>query len=115
MICNILIYSCIDLFLFAKEQVPEPATNEFQVFSNLLECIDTSESTDYPSKLRDRLKPILKGNKGEYSVLLEILACSEIIKPKEQNGLGKGRNDWKFVQGWRREDKSNDPVIQKIK
>ena len=110
-----LLYTLFDLEQFIKETIPEPTSADIEIFKNILAAIDSCAPGDHPSALRDRLKnvPNLKSNKNERSVIIEILACIEILKTKSYNRGISGRNDWTFVEYWRGEDGYNQDIVDK--
>ena len=70
---------------------------------------------DFPSVLRDKLKdiPNLKSNKGERSVILEILACIGVLNPGSYDRATSGKHDWTFVEYWRGEDGYDIKAVDK--
>lgn len=67
-----------------------------------------------PGVLRDKLKnvPGLKSNQDERLVLIEILACAEVLTPKFYHRPTSGKHDWKFAEYWRGEDGYCTEVIE---
>jgi len=108
-----LIYNYIDLKIFEKENISNPTNQDIEIFKDILNCIENSNQGDYPSKLRDRLKNVIKISKDQRHTLMEILACCEILKPKDYNRPTTGRHDWSFVEYWRGEDKFNNQIVNK--
>ena len=68
---------------------------------------------DYPSALEKNLSKALKSTKDEREVLMEILACIDILKPLSFDRPARGKNDWKFVEFWRGEDKYDKKAVEK--
>jgi len=99
------IYNWLDLTLLEKEVIPNPTEQDVEVMKSILDVIDKSEIGETPSKLRNRLKNVLKGSKNEISILMEILACAEILQPLRFDRKIPGKHDWTFVLFWRGEDK----------
>lgn len=110
-----LIYILFDLEQFAKEKIPEPTKEDIEIFKNILSAVSSCNQGDYPSILRDKLKdiPNLKSNKDERSVLIEILACIEVLKPMSYDRPTSGKNDWGFIEFWRGEDGYNKEIVEK--
>jgi hypothetical protein len=108
-----LLYNYFDLRLFKQETISKPTESDIQIFKDILECISESETGEYPGKLRDRLKDVMKGSKDERHTFLEILGCCEILEPKNYDRPTTGRNDWTFVEYWRGEDNFNKKLIDK--
>ncbi|WP_445364609.1 hypothetical protein ACJJIQ_10930 [Microbulbifer sp. ANSA003] len=100
-----ILYTYFDLSQFKITEIPEPTSDDIQCFKEILETIESSDSTDYPSSLEKRLAPVLKSSKSERQVLIEILASIGVLKPGSYDRPIKGRNDWVFVEYWRGEDK----------
>lgn len=110
-----LIYTFFDLEQFSKEQIAEPTNEDIEIFKGILNTISTCKQGDYPSVLRDKLKdvPDLKSSKNERSIILEILACIEVLKPKSYDRPTTHKNDWTYVEFWRGEDKYNVEIVNK--
>jgi len=111
-----LLFTMFDLEQFQKEDVPEPNNDDITIFNDILSIIDSSDPNDHPGKLRERLSEVvgLKSSKYELSVLLEILACIGVLKPSNYNRPYNARNDWKFVEYWRGEDKYDKEVVENL-
>ena len=109
-----LLYNYLDLTLLEKEEVSNPTAEDILIFKNILGCIDNSEEGEYPSKLRDKLKDVIKGSKDQRHTLMEILGCCEILQPKSTDRPTTGRHDWAFVEYWRGEDKYNKENVESI-
>jgi len=110
-----LIYTFFDLEQFAKEQITEPTKDDIEIFKGILDAINSCKQGDYPSVLRDKLKdvPNLKSSKNERSIILEILACIDVLKPASYNRPTSSKHDWTYVEFWRGEDKYNKEVVDK--
>lgn len=106
-----LLYNYLDLKLFDKEIISEPTDLDIQVFRDILNCINDSKTGDYPGKLRDRLKDVMKGSKDQRHTIMEILGCCDILEPKSYDRPTTGRHDWAFVEYWRGEDKYNESIV----
>jgi hypothetical protein len=106
-----LLYNYLDLKLFEQEVISEPTELDIQTFKGILKCINDSEIGEYPGKLRDRLKDVMKGSKNERHTIMEILGCCEILKPQSYERPTTGRHDWAFVEYWRGEDKFNKSIV----
>lgn len=107
------LYNLFDLQILNKEIITTPTEQDIRVFKAILKVIDDSEIEDTPSKLRDRLKVTLKASKSELSVLMEILACAEILKPLRFDRKIPGKHDWNFVLHWRGADKYDKHNVKK--
>lgn len=110
-----LLYTLFDLEQFSKEQIPDPTEIDIKIFKNILSTVSSCNPEDYPGTLRDKLKeiPNFKSNKGERSVIIEILACIEVLKPMSYNRPEKGKHDWTYATFWRGEDGYNTEIVEK--
>lgn len=101
-----LLYMLFDLEQFIKEPIPEPTQTDIAIFKHILHAAGSCKQGDYPSVLRDKLKdiPNFKSNKAERAVIIEILACIGVLKPKSYQRPTAGKHDWRFVEYWRGED-----------
>jgi len=106
-----LLYNYLDLKLFSQENISEPTELDINTFKGILKCINDSETGEYPGKLRDRLKEVMKGTKNERHTIMEILGCCEILEPKSYDRPTTGRHDWAFVEYWRGEDKYSKKIV----
>ena len=108
-----LIYTLLDLELFVKEQIPEPTIEDIEILKEILTVIDSSKHGDYPSNLRDRIKDIqiFKSSKDERSMLLEALACIDVLQPASYDRPRSSKNDWTYVEFWRGEDRYNKKIV----
>lgn len=100
-----ILYTLFDLEQFKNEVIPEPTSDDIKCFKDILRTIDSSDPADYPSALEKRLATVIKSNKSERQVLIEILASIGVLKPGSFERPVKGRHDWVFVEYWRGEDK----------
>ena len=110
-----LVYTFFDLEQFAKEEIPEPTKEDVEIFKGILKAVEECNSTDYPSALRGKLAevPLLKTNKAERDVIIEILACIGVLAPKSYNRPEKGKHDWTYATYWRGEDGYDREVVEK--
>jgi hypothetical protein len=110
-----LIYTLFDLEQFAKEQIPEPTETDIEILKSILSAIASCNPGDYPSSLRDKLNdvPNLKSNKDERSIIIEILACIEVLKPMSYDRKTASKHDWTYAEFWRGEDGYNTEIVEK--
>jgi hypothetical protein len=108
-----LLYTLLDLRIFCTEKISEPINEDITIFKNILETIEKSQQNDYPSTLEKRLAECIKSTKDERKILLEIMACIEILKPGSYDRPTKGKHDWVYVEYWRGEDKYNQGAVKK--
>lgn len=110
-----LLYTLLDLEQFAKEEIPEPQKEDVEIFQAILKEVESCNPTDYPSALRSKLAmiPLLKANKAERDVIIEILACIGVLAPKSYNRPEAGKHDWTYATYWRGEDGYDRCVVEK--
>ncbi len=106
-----LIYTLFDLQQLQIAEIPRPSTEDVEIFKNILSIINNSQPNDYPSVLEKNLATVLKSTKDERKILIEILACIDILKPTSYDRPSRGKNDWTFVEYWRGEDKYNEEAL----
>ena len=78
-------------------------------------CSLSTRRLDWRSALRDKMKEIeiLKANKAERDVIIEILACIGILNPKSYDRKEAGKHDWTYATYWRGEDGYDKEVVNK--
>lgn len=110
-----LLYTLFDLEQFLKEEIPEPTSEDTEIFKEILKAVDSCNPTDYPSALRSKLADIvsLKANKAERDVIIEILACIGVLAPKSYDRPEVGKHDWKYAAYWRGEDGYDSALVDK--
>lgn len=110
-----LIYTLLDLEQFVKEQIPEPTQTDIEILKSILIAVTSCNLGDYPGALRDKLKdiPNLKSSKDERSIIIEILACIEILRPMSYDRPTKSKHDWTYAEFWRGEDGYNVETVEK--
>jgi hypothetical protein len=108
-----LLYTLLDLRIFCTEEITEPTNEDIIIFKNILEAIDKSQPNDYPGTLEKRLSECIKSTKDERKMLMEIMACIEVLKPGSYDRPSRGKHDWKYVEFWRGEDKYNRQAVEK--
>lgn len=110
-----LLYTLFDLEQFEKEQITEPTKDDIEIFKGILDIVNDSKQGDFPSILRERIKdvPNFKSSKNERNVILEILACIDILKPNSYDRPRRSKHDWIYVEFWRGEDKYNKKAVDK--
>lgn len=111
-----LLYILFDLEQFKKEQIPEPTEDDIAIFRSILKAVDSCGAGAYPSALCDKLKeiPTLKSNKAQRQVLVEILACIDVLRPLSYDRPIKGKNDWSFAEYWRGEDGYDEETVKTL-
>ncbi|VWB67823.1 hypothetical protein BLA6993_03179 [Burkholderia lata] len=106
------IYTLFDLQQFLREEISEPTRADIDILKSMLSVIAQSQPGDHPSALRDNLAPVIKSSKSERDVLMEILACVDILRPSSCDRPSRGRHDWHFMEHWRGEDKYNEAAVK---
>lgn len=109
-----LLYTMFDLRQFSLETISEPTTEDVEIFKDILNTIKSASPEDYPSALEKSLNGVLKSNKSERQVLIEILAAIGILKPQHYDRPVKGRNDWVYAEYWRGEDGYDEGKTAKL-
>jgi len=106
-----LIYTLFDLQQLQTAEIPKPSEEDIEIFKNILSVIENSQPNDYPSALEKNLATVIKSTKDERKILIEILACIDILKPSTYDRPSRGKNDWTFVEYWRGEDRYNKKAL----
>lgn len=106
-----LIYTLFDLQQFQIAEIPEPSAEDIEIFKKILESIKSSQPDDYPGALEKNLTTVFRSTKDERKVVIEILACIDILKPATYNRPNRGKSDWTFAEYWRGEDKYNKEAL----
>ena len=85
------------------------------LFNEILKAVDSCNPNDYPSALRDKIAeiPLLKANKAERDVIIEILACIGVLAPKSYDRRESGKHDWTYATYWRGEDGYDKALVDK--
>ncbi len=109
-----ILYTLFDLQQFIKENIQEPTADDILIFEKILDIVFRCEPNDSPGKLEAKLKDIIKSSKSERKVLLEILACIEVLKPASFDRSLNGRSDWVYIGHWRGEDGYNVDVVNRL-
>jgi hypothetical protein len=91
-----------------KKAKPVATCEDYEILRQILKKVATIQPKDGPSQLEQALKDIFKSNKYERKVVIEILACIDILKPGSHTRSRRGwKNDWVFAEDWRGEDGYN--------
>ncbi|MDR2638867.1 MAG: hypothetical protein LBC09_03400 [Helicobacteraceae bacterium] len=108
-----LIYTWLDLKLFAKEETTEPNREDIGIFKNVLKTVETSQINDYAGALEKRLSECMPSNKNERKMLIEIMACFGLLNPRSYDRPTRGKHDWLYAEYWRGEDQYDRVVAEK--
>lgn len=111
---NWLDYIYFDLKEFNKLEKVVPTSLDIDIFKNILEVIDKSQPKDRPTTLSKRLTGVLKSNKYERDVLIDILACIHILEAKSHDRNVNPWSDWTYVDYWLGEDKYNKEIVNEF-
>ena len=108
-------YILFDLERFAEEDVPEPTAEDAEILKAILDAVSSCEDNDHPGALRNKLAEvsILKANKDERSVIIEILACIGILAPKSYDRGEPSKHDWTYATYWRGADGYDKELVEK--
>lgn len=111
-----LLYTLFDLEQLQKADIPKPTETDIAIFKGILSAAASCAPGDYPSALRDKLKdvPGLKTNQAERAVILELLACIGVLRPKSYDRPEKGKHDWHYVTCWRGEDGFDSEAVGRL-
>ncbi|MCM1026745.1 MAG: hypothetical protein NC432_09930 [Roseburia sp.] len=109
-----LLYTLFDLEQFTKEEIPEPVNDDIEIFKEILKTVESCNPGDYPGALRNRLANVslLKANKAERNVIIEILACIGVLTPKSRNRPESSKHDWTYATYWRGEDGYDKDIVE---
>lgn len=106
-----IIYAAFNLEQLTKLQIPTPVEEDFNIFNKLIQTILSSNAKDRASQLEKNISGIIKSNKEERRVLLDILGVSGILEnldykgffdnyiPKSQQ-ITRGVSDWGYPIDW---------------
>lgn len=83
-----LLYTLFDLEQFMKEKIPEPTSEDAEI-------------------------SLLKANKAERDVIIEILACIGVLAPKSYDRPEAAKHDWTYATYWRGEDGYDSILVDK--
>lgn len=110
-----LVYTLFDMERFMEEEIPEPVALDTKIFKAILETVSNCEPDDHPGALRNKLAEIsiLKANKDERSVIIEIMACIGILAPKSFDRGEPSKHDWTYATYWRGEDGYDKELVEK--
>ena len=108
-----LLYTLFDLRQFDLEDISEPSEEDIAIFKNMLTLIAASGKDDYPGALEKRFAGAVPSSKNERQVLIEILACIDVLKPGSFDRPIRGKNDWTFAEYWRGEDSYDQEAVNR--
>ncbi len=93
-----LLYATFDLEMFSKAVVPVPTDDDRQVFSHILATIRGLGPNDTVPALEKALGKVLKSNKAERYILIDILGLCGVLETRAHEGYSK-----RFIRWDRRE------------
>ncbi|MCL2482783.1 MAG: hypothetical protein FWF43_05095 [Propionibacteriaceae bacterium] len=94
-------YIWLDLSLFMSDDPPQPTDEDAAILAAILNVVATGQPDDYPGRLRDRLKDVIRSNAAERSALIEALACVGVLPHDPDTKDMGGRHDWFYAADWR--------------
>jgi hypothetical protein len=97
-------YTWFDLQQLACAEIPDPTAQDIAIFKSMLEVVAASEAGDHPGTLEKNLASVIASSKNERRMLIEILACIEVLLPRSRDRAIHGRSDWVYAALWRGED-----------
>lgn len=106
-------YAWFDLQQLARTEMPDPTAQDIAIFRNLLEVVAASEAGDHPGTLEKNLAAIIASSKNERRMLIEMLACIEVLVPRSHDRAIHGRSDWMYAAAWRGEDGYSDEAVRR--
>lgn len=99
-----ILYMLFDLERFMQLSPLKVEDHDIVILKEIAHIIRSSDAGDYPGKLSERFKSVLRSSKSEREMLVEILAAIGLLKAQSTNRRGRGKHDWSFAQYWRGED-----------
>lgn len=119
-------YIAFDLEQFAKLDLVEPTEQDFDVMQRIIQAIQKCKPTDGPRDLEKKLALVLKSNKAEREILIQILAYCGILQPSKRLGYFQSftnnfereippvnKIDWTYpVCWWRGADGANRSALK---
>jgi len=109
-----ILYMLFDLERFMEIPAVKITAEDIEIFRHLIDVIRTSDAGDYPGKLSDRFKGILKSSQDERDMLVEILAAIGVLQAASTDRPQRGKHDWSFAQYWRGEDGVCEEILEQI-
>ncbi len=106
-------YTWFDLQQLAGAEIPDPTGQDIAIFRSILEVVAASGAGDHAGTLEKNLAPVIASSKNERRVLIEVLACIEILQPRSYDRPVHGRSDWKYAASWRGEDTYSHEAVQR--
>lgn len=94
-----LLYTLFDLEQFMKEEIPEPNSEDIEIFKEILKAIDSCKPNDSYGTLREKLAKIslLKANRAERDVIIDILSCIGMFPTKSHNKAEMTKDGWTYA------------------
>jgi hypothetical protein len=119
-------YAAFDLEQFSKLDPVVPAGQDLDLMREIIEIIRQSKPETRPRDLEKKLLVVLKSNKAEREILLEILAYCGILQPKKHSGYYQSfphyfdrvippvnKIDWTYpICWWRGQDGVNKDALE---
>lgn len=71
---------------FLKIEIPKPTKKDFDIFNNLIDCIDNADKDSKPRDLEKIMSKIVKSNKGQREMILNQFGIIGLLETKEHTG-----------------------------
>ncbi|MBR1175763.1 hypothetical protein JQ617_17535 [Bradyrhizobium sp. KB893862 SZCCT0404] len=122
------LYSWFDLTQFEKADLIEPTEEDCSILARILDTATSLASVARPKELEKRLGKVIKSNRAERCVLIQILGYCGVLKPAGRNGFLQAftadelrdrppdrANDWTYpVIWWRGADGVDRDVLSRL-
>lgn len=105
------LYQYLDLKALRAALPATPEADDLAIFAKILKTIEASPANDGASKLEKRLADVLPSSKQERNQLLEILALSGVMAPKQER---KSPGEWGLAGAWRGVDGYDKRVVARL-
>ena len=99
------IYIKFDLDQFSKADTTKPTKKDFEIFNGVIESVKKLNADARPRDLENSISKILKSNKSEREVLIQILGYCGILQSQNHKGFFES-----FINFNQREDRSVNKI-----
>ncbi|WP_053367851.1 hypothetical protein [Bacillus sp. FJAT-27245] len=121
------IYIAFDLLQYSKTEKLVPTSEDYEILDRILSAINELPAHGKPRDLEKALAKIIKSNKAEREVLLQILGYCSILSTKDYPGFmnefiplikretPNNKNDWSYpVCWWKGKNGLNSEAVKLI-
>lgn len=119
-------YIALDLMLFSKLEPPAPSAEDRRILRAILDAAQGCGAGAKPRDLEKRLAGVVKSNKAEREMLIQVLVYCGILQPRSRPGYFTGfvpynrrlpplddRTFWHYpINWWRGEDGVNREALK---